>query len=224
MPRATQKRDMSLPGHDVPISQVGLVPNPDPTVRTVEQLQREIAATREILEAQLEGVKNVINVRLDGMDKANVLLQELREKMPDIISVSIKQLENLHQEKFHSIETQFIERDTRTEQTSRDSKVAVDAALQAAKEAVGEQNKSNALAIAKSEAAFTKQIDQLGVLITTMQKGIDDKIEDIKSRLLIIEGNRQGGAQAWGIWLAVTGLVLTAGLIAAAVFSGIHRP
>ena len=95
----------------------------------------------------------------------------------------MENLKTLHQEKFDSIATQFQERDTRTEQTSRDSKVAVDAALQAAKEAVGEQNKSNALAIAKSEATFTKQIDQIGVLVTSMGKGFDDKVDDIKSRL-----------------------------------------
>ena len=68
----------------------------------------------------------------------------------------------------------------------------MDAALQAAKEAVGEQNKSSALAIAKSETATVKQIDQQGLLIATATKALDDKINDIKERLTRIEGKAEG--------------------------------
>ena len=90
-------------------------------------------------------------------------------------------------EKFRSIEVQFKERDTRTEQTSRDSKVAVDAALSAQVKSVDAQNISNSLAISKSEAGFTKQIDQIGALIQATGKATDDKIDDIKTRLNSIE-------------------------------------
>jgi hypothetical protein len=93
------------------------------------------------------------------------------------------QINAVHAEKFNSIQTQFRERDTRAEQTSKDSKTAVDAALQAAKEAVGEQNKSSALAISKSEIAVTKQIDQIYTLIAAANKTTDEKINDLKSRL-----------------------------------------
>jgi len=70
--------------------------------------------------------------------------------------------------------------------------VAVDAALQAAKEAVGEQNKSSALAIAKSETSTTKQIDQLVAQIASQTKNFDDKIGDVKERLTRIEGGAVG--------------------------------
>jgi hypothetical protein len=164
----------------------------DPTALTTQQLLREISTTREIVETFICGVNQNISTRIDGMDKAVELLQTATDRTPNMVSAAIERLQELHEEKFQSIATQFTERDTRTEQTSRDSKVAVDAALQAAKEAVGEQNKSNALAIAKSEATFTKQIDQIGVLISTMQKGIDDKIDDIKTRLQAIESRKVG--------------------------------
>ena len=139
----------------------GSTPVPDPTILTTQQLYREIATSREILET-----------RLNAMDTATDLNKQATDKIPNIIDNKVAQLKNVFDErfatvveKFRSIETQFKERDTRTEQSSKDSKVAVDAALQAAKEAVGEQNKSNALAIAKSETAFTKQLDQIGALI-----------------------------------------------------------
>jgi len=77
-------------------------------------------------------------------------------------------------------------------QTTIEQKTAIAAALQAAKEAVGEQNKSAAQAITKSETATTKQIEQLGTLLTTTSKANDDKIDDIKQRLTRIEGRGEG--------------------------------
>src|SRR5271154_2582056 len=164
--------------------------HPDPTNLTTQQLWREVGALKEL-----------INVRLEAAAEAVKLLQQQANRSPSINEVFLQ-----HEERFKStmgafdsavasIKQQFAERDTRTEQTSRDSKVAVDAALQAAKEAVGEQNKSSALAIAKSEAATTKQIDQIGAIITATNSGLNDKIDDIKSRLTLIEGRTAGIAQ-----------------------------
>ncbi len=188
-------------------------PIPDPTVLTTQQLQREIATSRELVESKISGFKDTIETRLAAMDKAITLLQTQTDRLPALILDAVKQLQNLHEEKFRSIETQFVERDTRTEQTSRDSKVAVDAALQAAKEAVGEQNKSNALAIAKSEATFTKQIDQIGVLISTLQKGLDEKIDDLRLRMQVTESVKKGGNEVWAIVIGTAGLLLAAAAV-----------
>ena len=62
---------------------------------------------------------------------------------------------------------------------------------------MGEQNKSNAMAIAKSEATFTKQIDQIGVLITTLQKGLDEKIDDVRFALERSKATKKARA-TWG--------------------------
>jgi len=91
-----------------------------------------------------------------------------------------------------NIQTQFKERDTRVEQTAKASKEALDAALQAAKEAVGEQNKSNSVSIAKSEATTLKQIDGLAGSITALATTLNDKIDDLKERLTVIEGRASG--------------------------------
>jgi uncharacterized membrane protein YfhO len=192
-----------------PDSQAGLRPVPDPTLLTTQQLYREISIVRESVDESVASVKSVLETRLSAMDHANDLLQASTDKIPSQIDERIGQLREVTSEKFKSIATQFTERDIRTEQTARDSKVAVDAALQAAKEAVGEQNKSNALAIAKSEATFTKQIDQIGVLISTMQKGIDDKIDDIKTRLQAIESHKLGVVDQKGITNTSLGFLIT---------------
>jgi hypothetical protein len=159
-------------------------PVPDPTILTTQQLIREVDSAREILET-----------RFNGMDKAIELLQKATDKTPCTIKDAVDRLQELHQEKFDSIATQFVERDTRTESTARDSKIAIDAALQAAKEAVG-----------KTEISFTKQIDAIGFNLQTMVKAIDDKFDDMKGRLTLIEGQAKGVGMVWGFAVGAVGM------------------
>lgn len=164
-----QQREAKTRGESVPPLST---PVPDPTVLTTAALTREIASLKEI-----------VFTRLDGMDEAVKLFHAALTRTPTDVDKQISHLKALHSEKFDGVQLQFKERDTRAEQISKDSKVAVDAALQAAKEAVGEQNKSSSLAIAKSEAATTKQIDQIALLISATNKATDGKINDLKERL-----------------------------------------
>jgi DNA polymerase III delta prime subunit len=174
----------------------GSRPNPDPTLLTTAQLLREIATLKEHMNSETSALRAILDARMDGMDRVIQSLQRESARSQEKTDATVDHLKVLHEEKFKSIQTQFVERDTRTEQTAKDSKVAVDAALQAAKEAVGEQNKSSALAIAKSEAATTKQIDLLGETIGTQTKNLNDKIDDLKERLGNIESRKLGGAEA----------------------------
>jgi cation transport regulator ChaB/tetrahydromethanopterin S-methyltransferase subunit G len=139
-------------------------------------------------------LRELIEARLNGNDHGISLLRATVDTFPDKTSAAVAALQELHEEKFNSIGIQFKERDVRTDQTSRDSKVAVDAALKAQQEAFAEQNKSSALAISKSEAATTKQIDLIGGNITALSKSIDDKFNDIKERVTSIEARTQGAS------------------------------
>lgn len=167
-------------------------PVPDPTLLTTQQLLREIDRLGELLETKLDGVQKVFEQRFDGNDKAIELLQAASNNFPKLIDEKIASLEQVTGEKFTSIQVQFRERDVRAERESTSSKVAIDAALQATKESSVEQNKSFALATAKSEAGFAKQIDQLGVLIHQMTKSFDEKIDDLKERMTRFEGTGAG--------------------------------
>ena len=171
----------------------------DDMVRVPTEVQKQVGNLKELIEDRLDRankenalVRTIIETRLDGMDKAIELLQSGADKFPRLVDEKITALERLHEEKFASIQKQFEERDTRTEQSSKDSKVAVDAALQAQKESAVAQNQSNAASITKSEAGFIKQIDQLTVLIQTMTKAFDDKINDLKDRFNRGEGRGEG--------------------------------
>lgn len=148
------------------------IPTPDPTRLTTEQLDKGLLGLREILETRIHCMEEDVEHQ-----------QEIIDQRGASIVAEVGNLEKLQNEKFRAVAQQFTERDTRTEQTARDTKVAVDAALQAAEKAVGKQNEAFAVATAKSEAATTKQIDAIGVLIATTNKASDDKINDLKSSI-----------------------------------------
>ncbi len=201
----------------------GSTPVPDPTVLTTQQLGLSVSALREFIATTRE----LLETRLDAMDTATRLNKEQMNNIPRLIDEKLTQFKDLTLEKFHSIETQFKERDTRTEQSSKDSKVAVDAALQAAKEAVGEQNKSSALAIAKSEASTNKQLDQIGTLINSTNKALDEKINDLKGRLDRGEGQQfqksnDKDQHNWVVGLVVTCILALLGNAITLVFLFTH--
>jgi hypothetical protein len=202
----------------------GNIPIPDPSILTTEQLRRELAALREILETRLSGMDRATEILADELVKLtnefrdrldhqssdrDVQLAALREAM----TLQIQMVKEVTNERFAAVDTRFLERDTRTEQEKLESRISLDAALAAAKEAVGEQNKSNTLAINKSEAANKEKIDAQGVQSATSIKGLEDKIADLKGRIDRNEGKTQGGAALWaGIIGVVVVLVMAIGI------------
>ena len=69
----------------------------------------------------------------------------------------------------------------------------MDAALNAAKEAVKQQTDTSEKAIAKSEASTAAQSQQQNVTFTANFKGLTDVLTDVKERVVKIE-NRKIGA------------------------------
>lgn len=172
--------------------QVSVVPVPDPTVLTTDQIRREIAALKEILVNVIDGKFQVITTRLDGSDKAVALLQEATDKQPERTQAAVDTLKALTDEKFGGVQKQFEERDVRIEQQALATKTAVDAALQAAEKSVNDKNESAAEAIAKSETSTAKQIDGQGALITAGNEAKQSQIDDLKARVQAIESRSEG--------------------------------
>ena len=143
--------------------------------------------------AQLKELTDETFRSFDSKIKDNRTLSDERFTSSDSSIIANRILSD---EKFIGIQKQFIERDTRVEQSARDTKVAVDAALQAAEKAVGKQNESFALSIAKSEAATTKQIDQQANTLQAAANGLDSKISDLKDRVGRIENTAVTLAQS----------------------------
>jgi hypothetical protein len=186
---------------------------PGPAYLTTEELRRDVSALREILQA-----------RLDGMDRAAVVLSETVNRTPTAIQLAVGHLKELHDEKFASIELQFIERDVRTTQAATASAQALAAALQAAKEAVFEQAQAAAKAADKTETSTSKQIDLLLSQIKAQGETFSDRLAELKERIDRGEGASTGTAeyradkrldvgqllQAFAIVITMIGLVIVA--------------
>ena len=182
--------------------------------RVPTQLDRAISGLRDLLESRInQNSKDVdqIHTVLDTRDNA------IRRQVADIhslMSVEIGKLAEVTREKFVGVAAQFSERDTRTDQRAGDTKLAVDAAFAAAKEATS-----------KIEIGFTKSIDGLQQLLQAVSKSSDDKISDLKDRLTAVESRTAGISSANSenrtAWSDTSARMMAAVAIAVALVIGI---
>lgn len=172
--------------------------------------EARLEARRREFSGDLESARLLIEQRLDGMDKAielaarelNKFVGLLRDERDNRAEAErefmMSQIENVRavtSERFTAVDGRFLE-----------SKVAVDAAFAAAKEAVAEQNKSNAREIGKSETATKEQLASLSRVTDAGIAGLSDKISDARDRLTAIENLTRGIEQAGGTGRADKGL------------------
>jgi hypothetical protein len=173
----------------------GLVPVPDPTTLTNTLVATAVKALDDRITARMDGTDKYIDERFKALTE----------------SLAIFKI---------AVDERFKLGDVQTEKAARDVKSAVDAAFAAAKEAVGEQNKSNALSIAKSEVSTTKQIDQLNDNLRLSVKNSDDKFNDLKERVVAIE-SRTGGHNDSFAWMIA--IVSVAAALALVVVDLLHK-
>jgi hypothetical protein len=184
--------------------------------------------TTQAISVQLLALKELILTRLDANDKAVALLHDDSVRVPTAIDKALGQLKETEAEKFRGvqiqfdgIETQIRERDTGVDQAAKANKVNLDSALLAQKALTDQQNIGNALAAAKTEDNFKKQIQDLTTLMGASSKAQDDKINLLNSQLAVITGRSQGNTDSFA-WMAAAGGVLIA--IISVVVSLFRRP
>lgn len=155
-------------------------------------------------------------------DPTTRTVEMVHREVTTLTADTSKQFESerrLTSEQFAAVELQFnlVER-FRVAQ-KEDTKAAVDAALTAQKEAVKEQTTASDRAIAKSETAMTKQLEQLIVTFTTATNGLAGKIDDVKSQVGEDRANRRGGKEAvaaiYGFIGFLSSLVVLGGILLA---------
>lgn len=153
--------------------------------------------------------------------EVNAAKEDLRREMRsdrEYILGEIRRVNDVTDQKFDSVDQRFLERDARTATAAQENRISLDAALSAAKEAVSEQNKANAQAIAKSELATQKQIDSQGTLMSSSFGAMNDKIADLKTRLDTGAGGHQALAAGWGYLIgAISAVALVIAVVIAVV-------
>ncbi len=230
-------------------------PIPDPTVLTTAQLYREIGSLRELIEGEIDSAKDVSQAQLASLNQQFTAVHQSFVGMDERITRQFDAVERQRKEQgehietsqafltakldgtagvisqqFDSVDKQFQLVEVQRVEQKVDTKAAVDAALIAQKEAVREQTTASERAIAKSETATTKQLDQLGTTFNTAIAGVNVSLTDVKERVGKIESIKIGGQQQTdnsrgqtqtlaaivGIFLAIISIVSV--LAAAGVF------
>lgn len=188
------------------------------TLVTRAALQDAIKNLREILEADIRGLET----RLSAIDKATELFTENLSRVPTDTDKQVGHLKELHDERINSteraisnlaegIQKQFDERDIRSRASEQSAETAVNAALQAQKEAAG-----------KSEVSTVKQIDGLGALMASSNEAMNDKISAINSRLDRGDGKSTGVTATTATMLAVGALAVSVLGVGAAFIGSKH--
>jgi type VI protein secretion system component VasK len=162
----------------------------DPTALTTAQLLRELVSLREIVET-----------RLNAIDKATQLFQENLMRVPTDTDKQIAHLKSLHDEKFAAVSQQFKDRDIRSDQDKQVASTAVTAALQAQKDLIALQNSNT-----------TKQVDSILALLASTNTALNDKVGVINGRLDRGDGGHSAGAAYLTTGLAVAAIIVSLGV------------
>lgn len=116
----------------------------------------------------------------------------LEKTLREMILSEIAHQNDLFSERFARIDMRFNMLDARTAEQKQDTTNALNAALAAQKEAGAAQTNSFKESITKSETAATERIKGVETLLATSSKSTDDKIGDLKDRVIAIEAVKLG--------------------------------
>ena len=173
----------------------GSVPVPDPTKLTTDAVN----ASTEIFRREMSSLKDLVFERIDG---------DRREETQRFRTIDEKLAS-------HDNEFSFVE-DRRVEQ-KQDTEKAVQAALNAAKEAVHEQTLSGKEAIDKSEGTTTKIIDGLAEIVRAGQEQARRDFDDLKARVGMLEAVKRGGQELSSTLFATGSFIVALAAIAVAI-------
>jgi hypothetical protein len=141
-------------------------------------------------------LKDLLGARIDGMDTATRLLASQVAEVPTGTDKAITALRVILEGQILAVRDIAQEKFTAIEGTFASNALALTAALAAQKEAAAEQNKSNTLAINKSEQA-TKEASLANVAQTTSSLASQAAtIADLKDRLVRLESGGLAVANA----------------------------
>lgn len=223
----TEQREERLVHYIAPPPSAGWIPVPDPTVRSAEMVE----ATKDQLRREQAAIKEILEARILAMEQILGYLRTVVEGRADAIAMAIQQLGTLQNEKLAGIQTQIAERDEQGKMTALACREQVATALIAQEKLSTEQKNSAALAAQKSEDSLSKQMGamdgKVGLLneqikatmtreeVSQICKSIVDKIDgptglSVRVENLIARGG--GMKDSWGILLAMIGAA--AGLFA----------
>jgi hypothetical protein len=180
--------------------------------RLREERGIEIQNLRELLESRIDGIdkatkllaanqdkapsdtdrsinalRELLGARIDGMDIATKLLASTVDTIPTDVDRAVNSATDLIQQQVRNVQDVANDKFLAIDGTFASNALALTAALAAQKEAAAEQNKSNTLAITKSEQATKETISANAAQTATGLTSLSNTFADIKERVVRLE-------------------------------------
>jgi chromosome segregation ATPase len=167
-----------------------LKPRPDPTTLTAVAVDR----VRDDLRREIAGLREIIETRLAAIDDRHAAQADVAARIRLELEEEVRHLRELGGERFSSIRQQLNDRDLRITEASGAADKALTAALSATRELVEARAAAAAAAADKYELQIAAQIRQLSELAAASRDALDAKIGALKERIDRGEGQGQGAA------------------------------
>jgi hypothetical protein len=144
------------------------------------------------------GLRELIEQRLNAMDLATKVLAGSVEKFPTDIDRAVGSVREIVLGEVSRVQAVTLEKFTAIDGTFSSNALALTAALAAQKEAAAEQNKSNTLAITKSESSTKETIAANAVQAQTGLASLSGQVSDVKDRVIRLESLDIGAKSVTG--------------------------
>ena len=188
--------------------------------KATELLAATVGRVPSDTDKQVNALRELLASRIDGMDVATRLLAENIRQVPTDIDKAVTALSEILRSEIRSVQDVATEKFLAIDGTFASNALALTAALAAQKEAAAEQNKSNTLAISKSEQATKETSSANAQQTATSLASQAATIADLKDRVVRIESGAVGSAAARsetrlnaGQAVAIIGLIIAVAAI-----------
>lgn len=192
----------------------------EPTLMIPDHAASE-SVSMSVFRNELGWLRQLLETRLDAMDRASIVLSENLNRLPTTLDREIGKVSALTNEKFAAMERLVAEREKQRDMITIAARDAVASALAAAKEAVNKAETSNEKRFDSVEQFRGTLSDQAARLMPRIEVdnrmlSMNEKIADLGARLDKNEGKGLGISAIWGIIIGVFGML---GVLATVLFN-----